>query len=59
MIGKDFIENTKYQYVKNTGQLEKKMPPPLQLPYNLDGKIILGTAKNTYTPTNNLTRLTD
>lgn len=40
MIGKDFIENTKYQYVKNTGQLEKKMPPPLQLPYNLDGKII-------------------
>lgn len=40
MIGKDFIENTKYQYIKSTGHLENKMPPQLQLPYSIEAKII-------------------
>ena len=40
MIGKDFIENTKYQYIKSTGHLENKMPPQLQLPYSIEAEII-------------------
>ena len=34
MIGKEFIESTKYQYIKTTGHSEKKLAPLIQLPYN-------------------------
>ena len=40
MIGKEFIESTKYQYIKTTGHSEKKLTPLIQLPYNPEDMII-------------------
>ena len=40
MIGKEFIESTKYQYIKTTGHSEKKLAPLIQLPYNPEDMII-------------------
>lgn len=40
MIGKEFIESTKYKYIKTTGHSEKKLAPLIQLPYNPEDMII-------------------